>query len=163
MSEIFLKPFTIHDLKDFMEWATDDLVTQHLTWNSYTNFKQAQDFFESVVSKHSWFKAISLNEKVIGSITLTQGSGIYACKAELGYVLARNYWGQGFATQAVKLAVIQGFNELSIKRIEAFVEPLNVASQKVLEKNNFFIEGFLKKHVLKKGVIKDHYIYAIYR
>lgn len=163
MENIALKSFSINDLEDFMEWATDDEVTQYMMWNSYTDFSQAEDFFHKVISNHGWYKAICLGDKVIGSITLEKGKGIHACKAELGYVLSREYWGCGFATLAVKLAIDQGFKDFDVDRIEAFVDPINVGSQKVLEKNNFIREGLLKKSVLQKGIVKDRYIYAIYK
>ena len=102
---ISLRPFTSAAIDDFMEWATDDEVTKHMMWNSYTSRKEAEEFFANVVEKHLWFKAMCLGEKIIGSITLDKGRGVHNHKAELGYVVARKYWGKGFASQAVKLAI----------------------------------------------------------
>ena len=116
--KITLKVFTSADIDDFMEWATDNEVTKYMMWNSYNSRSEAEVFFTNVVEKHSWFKSISLGEKVIGSITLDKGKGVHSCKAELGYVVARKYWGNGLATQAIKLAIQTGFKDLDIERIE---------------------------------------------
>ena len=157
---ITLKTFTSTDIDDFMEWATDDEVTQYMMWNSYTSRTAAENFFTNVVEKHPWFKAICLENKVIGSITLDKRQGMYSCKAELGYVIARRYWGNGWATQAIKTAIKMGFEDLEVERIEAFVDPDNIGSQKVLEKNDFVKEALLKKCVIQKGVVKDRLLYC---
>lgn len=155
-----LKTFSSADIDDFMEWATDDEVTQYMMWNSYTSRCEAESFFTNVVEKHPWFKAICLGEKVIGSITLDKGQGFYSCKAELGYVIARKYWGNGYATEAIKLALEQGFKELDVERIEACVDPTNIGSQRALEKSGFEKEGVMKNYLMHKGVIKDRLLYS---
>ena len=86
---------------------------------------------------------------------------LHSCKADLGYVIARKYWGNGIASQAIQLAIQKGFEDLDVTRIEALVDPANIASQRVLEKNGFAKEGWLKNYILQKGIIKDRYIYAI--
>ncbi len=145
-----------------MEWATDDEVTKYMLWDSYTSRRNAEEFFKNVVEKHPWFKAICLGEKVIGSITLDQGQVSHRCKAELGYVLCRKYWNNGFATQAIHLTLQAGFNDLKIERIEAFVSPNNTRSQRVLEKNGFIKEGVLKNCIIQKGILQDRFIYATF-
>ena len=113
-----------------------------------------------MVAKHPWFKAICLGKKVIGSITLDKGKGAHSCKAELGYVIARQYWGNGLAIQAIKLAIETDFKDLDIERIEAYVDPANIGSQRVLEKNGFMKEGLLRKCVIQKGIVKDRILYS---
>lgn len=129
--EITLRPLKSTDIDDFMVWASDDYVTRTVTWDTYKTKELATEFLENKVNKHPWFKAICLNRKPIGSISLNKGEGIYSSKAVLGYVLAKKYWGQGYTTQAVEKTKIVAFKDLSIKRIEAYVDPENVASWKV--------------------------------
>lgn len=159
--KISLRTLSSADIDDFMEWATDDEVTRFMMWDSYKSREDAEIFFKNVVEKHGWFKAICLGEKVIGSMTLDKGKGAHSCKAELGYVLAKKYWGKGLVTQAIKNALVAGFTDLEVERIEAYVDPANVGSQRVLEKNGFTREGLLRNYVFQKGVVKDRYIYSI--
>ena len=157
---ITLKPFTSEDIDDFMVWATDDDVTKYMMWDTYTSRDEAIVFFTNIVEKHPWFKAICLNGKVIGSITLDKGKGAHSCKAELGYVVARKYWGKGLATNAIQGAMKTAFEDLNIERIEAYVDPTNIGSQRALEKNGFTQEGLLRNYVIQKGVVKDRFIYS---
>ena len=161
INSITLRPLTSADIDAFMVWGTDDEVTKYLRWKSYQSRQEAEDFFSNVVEKHPWFQAIVVNGAVIGSITLEQDVGDYRCKAELGYVSARKYWGYGYTTQAVQLAVERGFQEFDVARIEATVHPANIGSQRVLEKNGFVREGLLRKAILRQGNLNDLYLYAI--
>jgi RimJ/RimL family protein N-acetyltransferase len=61
--------------------------------------------------------AIIFQGKPINTITLDQGKSRAQKKAELGYVLAKKHWGQGIATEAVKIALKKGFDDLSIDRV----------------------------------------------
>lgn len=159
--EITLRKLGTHDLKHFYTWTSDEEVAKTTTWSAYKKLEEAQSFLEKVVENHPWFMAICLQGIPIGSITLLPGQGHFSHKAELGYVLARSYWGQGITTTAVKLAISKGFKDLNVLRIEAFVDPNHLASNKVLLKAGLAHEGLLKKHLLFKGIPSDRNIYSI--
>ena len=53
---------------------------------------------------------------------------------EVGYRLAKRFWGAGLATEAATASLRQGFDVFGLDRIVAVVQPDNVASQRVLEK-----------------------------
>lgn len=161
--QVTLKPLTLNDIDEFMVWATDDEVTKYMMWSSYTSCRDAENFFVNIVETHPWFKAICIDEKIIGSMTLDKGKGAFSCKAELGYVIARKYWGNGLATRAVAEVLKSGFEDLDIERIEAYVDPTNIASYTVLEKNGFLREGLLRNCLMQKGVIKDRFLYSFLR
>lgn len=101
--------------------------------------------------------AIDINGKVVGGIGFHK---IEAHKAELGYWLGENYWGQGIMTSAVKLVTKYGFAKLGLRRIYADVFPFNKASVKVLEKAGYKYEGRLRKNVLKDNKPMDHLLFA---
>lgn len=157
---ISLRPLTLDDIDEFMIWATDPEVTRYTRWKPYQSLQAAEEFFLNVVSRHPWFQAIVLENNVIGSMTLDPGGGDYRCKAELGYVSAKKYWGHGYMTEAICLAVEQGFKGFGVDRIEAFVCPLNIGSQRVLEKNGFVREAIMKKAVVRQGNLEDLFLYA---
>jgi RimJ/RimL family protein N-acetyltransferase len=54
--------------------------------------------------------------------------------AELGYRLARRFWGQGYATEMSAALVRHGLEQLALRQIVAFVDAGHVASIRVLEK-----------------------------
>lgn len=157
---MLLRSFVASDLEDFYQWASDPDVAKFMMWDKYNSMSEAEFFFKNFIEKHSWFKAICYKGKVIGSISLDKGKGAHVCKAELGYVLAKEFWGKGLGTEAVRLAIQDGFTDLEVVKIEAFVDPDNIASQRILEKNGFEKEGYLRKAVVQKGVIRDRIVYS---
>lgn len=158
--QIQLKDLTINDLDAFMTWAADENVTRSLMWENYKSKEDASIFLQNIVQSHPWFKAICVDGQVVGSITLDKGKGAHSCKAELGYVIAKPHWGKGYITRAIKEALKTGFSDLGITRIEAYVDPENIASVKALENAGFTCEGLLKKCVIHKGTVRDRFIFS---
>ncbi|MBO3753410.1 MAG: GNAT family N-acetyltransferase [Candidatus Brockarchaeota archaeon] len=89
--------------------------------------------------------------------------------AEVGYWLARKYWGQGLAKEALRLVLDLGFKRLKMRKIYARVMHPNVRSCKLLESTGFKLEGRFRLHVkdrfaknkwldeLRYGLLKDEY------
>ena len=82
-------------------------------------------------------------------------------QAEIGYWLAKPYWGRGIMTTVVRKACEFAFAEFRLVKIVAHVFADNVASAKVLEKCGFVQEGYLRKHHLKKGKFLDAKLFAL--
>ena len=158
---VTLRSLTRDDLEYFYLWASDPEVAKSMTWEAYTSRSDAEKFLKEIVENHPWFKAICLDGVPVGSITLTQGKGCSSCRAELGYVLAKAYWGKNITTIAVKQAIRIGFSDFNIQRIEAYVDPDNIASQRVLIKSGMLCEGLLKSYTVFKGSVRDRYIYSV--
>lgn len=158
--KVTLRPLAAKDVDAFLTWGGDPAVTQSLFWDHYTDRDAAEEFLRDVAEKHPWFMAIEADGVPVGAITLDQGKGRALHRAELGYVVAKSQWGKGIATEAVRQALQRGFSDLSIERIEAFVDPRNSGSVRVLEKAGLIREGILKSYVLHRGEIRDRYIYA---
>jgi ribosomal-protein-alanine N-acetyltransferase len=104
--------------------------------------------------------AIEYRNELAGVIGLVKQSDVYKHSAEIGYWLGEQFWGKGIATEAVKLIVEYGFLELKLVRIFTGVFDYNTASQKVLRKAGFILEGIFDKSVIKNGTIYDEYRYA---
>lgn len=81
-------------------------------------------------------------------------------RAEVGYWLAKPYWGKGIMTETVKKVSDFGFQEFGLVRITANVFDFNIGSARVLEKVGFQLEGNLRKHYKKDGNIFDGKLYA---
>jgi len=83
-----------------------------------------------------------------------------AHRAEIGYWLAKPYWGRGIMTAVVPVACRWAFAEFGLAKITAWVFAFNAASSRVLEKCGFEQEGYLKKHYRKDGRLIDARIFA---
>ncbi len=81
-------------------------------------------------------------------------------EAEIGYELAPDQWGRGYATEAVAAIIRFGFEELGVHRISAWLVADNVASARVLEKNGLRPEGRLRDKERYKGRYWDVLMYA---
>ncbi len=158
--QVILRPLQVSDAEHVYTWTGDPLVTEALFWDHHPNLSATVDFLQKVATKHPWFMAICLNEKPVGAITLDRGNGRAEKRAELGYVLARAYWGQGITTIAVKKALQKGFRELPILRIESFVDPENRGSVRVLEKSEMKKEAYLSKYLVHRGLVRDRIIFG---
>ena len=81
-------------------------------------------------------------------------------RAELGYWLAKPWWGKGLMTEAAIAATAFAFRELSLERITAHVFSFNTGSARVLEKAGFRLEGELRRHYFKNGQFHDGKLYG---
>ncbi|HEY3191114.1 MAG TPA: GNAT family protein, partial [Solirubrobacteraceae bacterium] len=82
-------------------------------------------------------------------------------RAELGYGLARAYWGHGYATEAAGLLLGFAFARLGLVRVEALCSVDNERSVHTLERLGLRREGRLAQYRWKKGGPRDHYLYAV--
>ncbi|MDB5243104.1 MAG: family N-acetyltransferase, partial [Spirosoma sp.] len=82
---------------------------------------------------------------------------------ELGYWLAEPFWGKGIISEAIKRVVDFAFESYDVNRIFARPFGHNVASQHVLQKNQFRLEGHFKETLYKNGAYLDELIYALRR
>ncbi|MBI2028355.1 MAG: GNAT family N-acetyltransferase [Candidatus Levybacteria bacterium] len=129
-------PYT---MKDALQWIKKNEDLQKQTSRTSINF------------------AIDIKGDIVGGIGL---SYIESYKAEIGYWLTESYWGKGIVTKAIGKITQFGFEHLGLKRIYADVFSFNKASMRVLEKNDYQLEGILRKNVLKDDRLLDEYLYA---
>ncbi len=84
--------------------------------------------------------------------------------AELGYVLQRPRWGQGLMREVLPMLCRHGFEVLGLHRIEARIDPGNVASIRLVERLGFREEGRLRDRTLNEdGSRDDLLVYGLLR
>ena len=105
--------------------------------------------------------AIEKDGELVGTIGLVIQTDIYRHTAEIGYWIGEIFWGQGIATEAVKLLTGYGFNKLNLVRIYTGVFDFNIPSQRVLEKSGYKLDCIFKDAIIKNGKICDEYRYSI--
>jgi ribosomal-protein-alanine N-acetyltransferase len=104
--------------------------------------------------------AIEYKSELAGVIGLVIQSDIYRKSAEIGYWIGEPFWNKGIASAAVNLLTDYGFQTLGLIRIHTGVFDYNKASQRVLIKCGFTLEGIFKKSIFKNDLICDEYRYA---
>ena len=84
-------------------------------------------------------------------------------RAEIGYVLGRQYWGKGYMQEALSALLEFAFVERNLNRLEADIDPLNTASASALERQGFRQEGFLPERWIVDGHVSDTALYGLLR
>jgi RimJ/RimL family protein N-acetyltransferase len=100
-------------------------------------------------------------DELLGSVSLRRFSRDR--RAELGYWLGADAWGNGYATEAATALVDFGFREMGLLRIYAQVLAGNVASCRVLEKLGMVSEGIRRQHIRKGKTLHDVMLYGMLR
>ena len=109
-----------------------------------------------------WGIALRDSNKIIGTTTLFN-LNLDNGRAEIGYAMAHAYWGKGYMNEALKALVSHVFEVMELRRLEADVDPRNVASIRTLERLGFQREGFLRERWHVNGEIQDAFFYGLLR
>ena len=160
---VVLRPFRAEDVPAVLAYASDAEVTRHLEWEAYDDPATAAAFIRSTHGgPPSWFAyAVTDRESgtLVGGADLRIVSGLDR-RGEVGYGLARSYWGKGYAADAAALLVRFGFERLGLVRIQALCAVDNVRSLRTLERVGMRREGRLVNYRLRHGRLGDHFLYA---
>lgn len=108
----------------------------------------------------NWGITIKGNTNIIGVI------GHYKIsyenhRAEIGYMILPEHNGKGFTTEAIDAVVRFGFEKMNLHSIEAIIDPANIASERVLQKNGFIKEAHILENELWDGKFWDTLIYSL--
>jgi len=149
----------------FDSFGQDRQVTRFLTWRPHENVQRAEQFVEGCIeawksdTRFPWILVLKDKDKLVGVLELRPED----FRVEIGYVLARVYWGRGIMTEAVHYVLNWALNQPEIYRVWAYCDVENVASARVLEKAGMRREGVLRRYVIHPNVSdepRDCYCYA---
>lgn len=149
---LLLRPYTMDDLDFFASLWADPAVVRYIGEGVTRNRKEAGEGLERIIEGYAsgygllaaWHKE---EKRLIGHVGLIQQEVDGKREIELGYWLARNFWGQGLATEAALALRDHAFNALGLKRIISLIQPGNAASIAVAERVGMELE----RHATFKG------------
>ena len=138
-----------HDLQEiFDRYASDQEVVTYLSFPRHRTIADTEFFLS--ISNREWSECPSgpylIRSKADGA--LLGGTGLSfetRWRAMTGYVLARNSWGLGYATEALE-AMVTLARQLDVIRLYALCHPAHRASQRVLVKGGFTEEAMLRRY-----------------
>jgi len=141
-SRLVLREFTKDDLKDLYEYASVPGVGEMAGWNHHQNIEESSSILDSFIEgKHTF--AIEYNDKVIGSLGLENyNEGLFPeldplMGKELGFVIGKDYWGQGIVKEACEAVIKWLFLWLQLDFVSCVYFLENKQSQRVQEKIGF--------------------------
>lgn len=132
---------------------------------SYTSLEETKkqlEFFDDLRRNETgiWWAVCSLeNDIFYGAAGLNSWSKEHK-KAEIGYWLLKDFWGDGIITEIIPAICNYGFNSMDLHRIEAMVETENRNSITVMNKTGFQLEGTMRECEIKNGKWISLDIYA---
>jgi len=107
-----------------------------------------------------WGIARREDDRVIGTCTLFRINQEHR-RAEIGYIVRRDLWGQGLATEALTALLNHAFGTMRLHRLEADIDPRNAASIRLVERLGFVREGRLRERFFVADEIQDSLIYGL--
>ena len=167
-ARLIVRPVAAADLPALLAVNGDDEVTRFLPYPSWRSLADAQAWYErmSLLGARGESAQYVIVERAsgqaIGTCLLFRHEESSA-RAEVGYVLGRRYWRSGYMTEALAALVDSAFSVLALRRLEAEVDPHNLASRRLLEKTGFTPEGLLRQRWVDKGAAHDTIIYGLLR
>ncbi|OEH92044.1 GNAT family N-acetyltransferase [Bacillus solimangrovi] len=163
---LILREVTIEDAEGMLDYFSDQDVVKHIGLAPFQSVADVYDeinWYKSIREEGSgirWGITLREEEQVIGSCGFLNMKPKHH-RAEVGFELSKDCWGKGIASEALEAVVKYGFLHYELERIEALVEPTNLPSQKLLERQKFQKEGLLRHYEYTCGKFDDLYMYSI--
>ena len=156
------------DVDGMFELDSDPKVHRYLGNNPITSKNQSEKVIQSVIKQYEeigigrWAMVNKQTNEFIGwsglklnTITLNGHTNFF----DVGYRIIRKFWGNGYATEALREIIKFGFSGSlpcgALNRIQGDTVPGNVASEAVLKKIGFKEEGLLRESGYWKGRFHD--------
>ena len=164
---LLLREFRAEDETDVHAYASDPEVVRLMIWGPNTLEMTRTFVARALKEQEQWPRpfvslAIELksDRRVIGSIGLRIKDEKKRA-ADIGYVLSRAYWRQGYMLEAARTILDAAFRTLDLHRVWATCDVRNRASYGVMERLGMRREAHFHKDKFEKGEWRDTYLYAI--
>ncbi|TCC56386.1 N-acetyltransferase [Kribbella pittospori] len=161
-----LRRFTPEDAEAFAAYRSDPDVARYQSWDAplplAEALKMVDDFANGDPLEPGWFQyAVDLDGVLIGDIGLNLHENLR--QAQLGFTLAPEHQGNGYATEAVRGLLDQLFIERKLHRVSAECDARNTASARLLERLGFRQEGLRPSNSWFKGEWTDDLLFGLRR
>lgn len=160
-----LRQFIKSDLENvFKGLPHPDIIKYYgISYDSLASTNLQLEYFKNleVNGTGCWWAICSLNNKTFYGAAGLNNLLIKHKKAEIGFWLLPEYWGQGIIKEILPQIYNYGFQQLKLHRIEAQVETENINCKKLLAKLPFQLEGTLRDCEIKNGKFISLDIYSI--
>ncbi|MBM7587258.1 ribosomal-protein-alanine N-acetyltransferase [Bacillus pakistanensis] len=163
---LILREVKVEDASDMHMYLADKEVVKYMGLEPFQTVDDVWDeikWYNSIYEEDTGIRwGITLKDvgKVIGSCGFLNRIPKHY-RAEIGFELSKDYWGKGMASEALEAVVKFGYHHYQLERIEALIEPGNLPSQKLVERQGFIKEGLLRHYEFTCGKFDDLYMYSL--
>ena len=154
------------DMQPMFDIHTDPDVMRYYGVKPYDSLDKSKKHLDWLTKLHReeiglrWIITLKDEDTCIGDVGFYDWEKKHS-RAEIGYILGKQYWGKGIMTEAIKAALDYGFNEMNLNRIQALIDPRNNASKRVAEKHGFHYEGTFRDYEYEYGDFIDLNMYSV--
>lgn len=163
---LILRQLTYNDAEDLFEYFSLDEVMEYYDLETFRTLEDAQKIirhFNTEFEKGKgfrWALELKTEKKVIGTCGYHNWFPDHS-RAEIGYELNPKFWRNSYMKEAILPILIYGFESMRLHRIDAFIDPSNISSEKLLQSLNFKEEGTLRDYFFEKGKFVDAKIFGL--
>ena len=163
---LLLRKLTQGDLDDFYAWASDPEVARYVTWGAHKSSDETHEFIDRILNRYKhanlapWAIVHRKDNRMVGLDGFCKWD-IRHSRAELAYVLSKDYWNKGYMSEASRAIINFGFQHMNLNRNDARCRIPNTGSARVMEKCGMTFEGILREVAFIKGNFQDLKLYAI--
>ena len=165
---LILRRFTLEDASDmYKNWASDKETSKFLDWDVHESVDVTKSVIECWIDEYksgslNWVVELKEANEIIGSITVVYFNKKHL-NAEIGYCYGSKYWGNGYATEALRRVIDFLLNDCEMHLVEARHISGNPASGRVMQKAGMIKEATLRDRKINKFTkeLNDLVIYSI--
>ena len=165
---LIIRKFTTQDYKEmFLNWASDPLTSKFLDWNAHENEEVTKNIVQCWIDDYdkgiyNWVVQLKNTNQLIGSISVV-GQDLGAKSVEIGYCYGSKFWGNGYASEALKCVIKFFFDKTDTLLVEAKHISGNPASGSVMQKAGMKFDASLRLRKLNKFTkqLDDLIVYSI--
>src|SRR4029079_6979353 len=163
---LLLRPVAATDAPAIFAIRSDPTIMRYASSLPLTSPDQAEAFIARESAGMAARESLRLGLQRLGDAALIGTCILFhmnaQCRrAEVGYELRHDAWGRGYMHEALRALLHFGFTELGLNRIEADIDPRNVASARSLERLGFAKEGLLRQRWIVDGEVSDSALYGL--
>jgi [ribosomal protein S5]-alanine N-acetyltransferase len=161
-----LRPLRDEDAEPLFAIWSDTEAMRYFSFAAMTSLDQAKDRIarkrRTAAEGHDLICVITLQAtgEVIGDCALFRADE-QCMRAEIGFSLQRAYWRNGYMGEAVSALIEHAFGTVRLRRLEADIDPRNIASGRLLERMGFVREGLLRARWVVDGEVSDSALYGL--
>ncbi|WP_160132810.1 GNAT family N-acetyltransferase [Halococcus salsus] len=158
--DVTLRTIEEEDLDFLQRHINDPAVRTPIGATTPVNATDEREWFESMSEGDDVSLLVCADGDTVGTISLMDINADHGF-GELGYWIAPDAWGEGYATAATRLLVGHAFDQRRLHKVSAKVFDYNTGSQRVLEKVGFTGEGVDREEAFVDGEYVDVHRYGL--
>jgi ribosomal-protein-alanine N-acetyltransferase len=161
--KIFLRPPALADQKEYLALLKKSLQVSRWLTNPFTGKRKFADYVKPSKNGDYFRFLICRHEdgRIVGSIGLFLIERKVLQTGTTGYLVGAPYGRRGYATEALQLMLRFAFRIQKLHRVEANIQPGNVASLALVKRAGFQQEGYSPRYLKMRGRWRDHERWAI--